>query len=331
MPRKVSKKKATGVGAGAGADRKAAASAAAAAEEEEEDRGAQDPDAHPYALGSWLVVRWLPDASDRLCTVIERAKVEDPEQMAPDTSEAARDGGGDDDACWRYYVHYADFNRRMDEWVKPDRVSRTPTAAAASAAAEGRVAPSTAAAEECAAPATTVAPPAAAAAAASPEAPLETSPEAPRVFSGGSGALAFGAARKRRKADSAADALTSVEDMEHDEHEGINEASLREHEEVTKVKNVGRVELGRFTVERTARVFARAAFRGPAAHARPEHNFRTCRVAVRAHGARLGDLPRATTDAAAAHVGRDVVLLALPKGILPRRLRRRALHRRAYV
>jgi len=251
MPRKVSKKKATGVGAGAGADRKAAASAAAAAEEEEEDRGAQDPDAHPYALGSWLVVRWLPDASDRLCTVIERAKVEDPEQMAPDTgsAEAARDGGGDDDACWRYYVHYADFNRRMDEWVKPDRVSRTPTAAAASAAAEGRVAPSTAAAEECAAPATTVAPPAAAAAAASPEAPLETSPEAPRVFAGGSGALAFGAARKRRKADSAADALTSVEDMEHDEHEGLDEASLREHEEVTKVKNVGRVELGRFTVE----------------------------------------------------------------------------------
>ena len=42
---------------------------------------------------------------------------------------------------------------------------------------------------------------------------------------------------------------TVVADDEHDEHEGIDEASLREHEEVTKVKNVQTVELGRHIME----------------------------------------------------------------------------------
>jgi histone acetyltransferase MYST1 len=38
-------------------------------------------------------------------------------------------------------------------------------------------------------------------------------------------------------------------DREHDEHEGMDEASIREHEEVTKVKNVNFVRLGRHTIE----------------------------------------------------------------------------------
>mmetsp|Transcript_32399 Transcript_32399/g.73218 ORF Transcript_32399/g.73218 Transcript_32399/m.73218 type:complete len:412 (-) Transcript_32399:326-1561(-) len=42
---------------------------------------------------------------------------------------------------------------------------------------------------------------------------------------------------------------TVVADMEHDEHEGIDEASLKEHEEVTKVKNVRTIELGRHVME----------------------------------------------------------------------------------
>ena len=38
-------------------------------------------------------------------------------------------------------------------------------------------------------------------------------------------------------------------DMEHDEHEGLDEASLKEHEEVTKVKNIRTIELGRHLLE----------------------------------------------------------------------------------
>ncbi|KAJ8599253.1 hypothetical protein CTAYLR_006211 [Chrysophaeum taylorii] len=151
--------------------------------EVEEDVSPENPDAEPFAVGSTLLVRWTPDGSARLCTVIER-------------------GVG------RYYVHYHDFNRRMDEWIRSDRVLEKPSKAAARKQAE---------------------PP-----------PAEEKEE----FSGGnygrgSGALDFG--RKRK--------ITSVEDMEHDEHEGLDEASLREHEEVTKVKNVGSVELGRFVIE----------------------------------------------------------------------------------
>lgn len=33
---------------------------------------------------------------------------------------------------------------------------------------------------------------------------------------------------------------------EHDEHEGMDAASIREHEEVTKVKNVRYVEVGKY-------------------------------------------------------------------------------------
>ncbi len=38
-------------------------------------------------------------------------------------------------------------------------------------------------------------------------------------------------------------------DSIHDEHEGLDEASLREHEEVTKVKNVNEIEMGNRVME----------------------------------------------------------------------------------
>ncbi|EGB02746.1 hypothetical protein AURANDRAFT_34939 [Aureococcus anophagefferens] len=190
MPRKVSHKK------------KAAASASAppAAEkkEEKEEKEEDRPDEHPFKVGSWLVVTWQPDASERLCTIIERAKVEDAERITPNTIKASKaDLDARDDGLWRYYVHYADFNRRMDEWVKPERVALKPSA-------------------------------------------LDPSDRrSKRRFDPSAGVSELGRAaprhgRFRRR---------------HDEHEGLDEASLREHEEVTKVKNVGVVELGRHAIE----------------------------------------------------------------------------------
>jgi histone acetyltransferase MYST1 len=35
----------------------------------------------------------------------------------------------------------------------------------------------------------------------------------------------------------------------HDDHEGLGEADLKEHEELTKVKNVNKVQFGRYIVE----------------------------------------------------------------------------------
>jgi len=46
------------------------------------------------------------------------------------------------------------------------------------------------------------------------------------------------------------DKVVTVAAQELDEHEGLDEASLREHEEVTKVKNIDTVELGRYRMVR---------------------------------------------------------------------------------
>ena len=63
MPRKVSHRK------------KAAAAASPAPEKKEEKEGEEaDPDDHPFKVGAWLVAKWLPDSSERLCTIIERAR-----------------------------------------------------------------------------------------------------------------------------------------------------------------------------------------------------------------------------------------------------------------
>jgi histone acetyltransferase MYST1 len=42
---------------------------------------------------------------------------------------------------------------------------------------------------------------------------------------------------------------TTIHDNEHDEHEGMDENQLREHEEITKVKNIRNVLFGRHDIE----------------------------------------------------------------------------------
>lgn len=175
---------------------------------ETQDTG--DPDIEPYAVGLTLLVRWSPDGSSRLASVIERAS----------TSE-----GG-----WRYYVHYHDFNRRMDEWVSgADRIIAPPSRAVAEATSTKATVAVTKTIEE----------------------QQANEDEEELVVEGydsriGSGALDFGPGRKMPQKS---EAVTAIDEMEHNEHEGLDEASLKEHEEVTKVKNVGAVELGRWLIE----------------------------------------------------------------------------------
>lgn len=52
---------------------------------------------------------------------------------------------------------------------------------------------------------------------------------------------------KARDADG--NIITTIADDEHDEHEGIAEAELKEHEEVTKIKNVSNVRFGKYIME----------------------------------------------------------------------------------
>ena len=57
----------------------------------------------------------------RLCDIIDRV---------PTTSKSG--------AGWRYYVHYRDFNRRMDEWIHASRIVSPPSVGNAKARAQKR-------------------------------------------------------------------------------------------------------------------------------------------------------------------------------------------------
>ena len=102
----------------------------------------KDIDDHPYAVGHSLIVSYR-DGSERLAKIIERTS-ENPEKDRDAKGGGGKgrprqgqgndgDGGDDDDdddePHYRYYVHYEDFNRRMDEWVETKRIQQPPSVA----------------------------------------------------------------------------------------------------------------------------------------------------------------------------------------------------------
>jgi histone acetyltransferase MYST1 len=205
------------------------------------------------------------EASIRLCDVIDRVPV--------------------GDGKWRYYVHYRDFNRRMDEWVSMERIVSPPSVGNAKARAlkaEEEKQKKKEAKKE----------------AMQQQIVDVTAPRASRrrSYDSGPGATTPAGERQTRKyrrrsladddatvvagnqyvekkdeedtpmtiADTGIVALPTeavhttaigehvvetIAAQELDEHEGLDEASLREHEEVTKVKNVAFIELGAFQME----------------------------------------------------------------------------------
>ncbi|RYH28525.1 hypothetical protein EON65_11845 [archaeon] len=132
-------------------------------------------DIHPLKVGHHLIVRYR-DGSDRLARIVEVS----PQQQ--------------------YYIHYLDFNRRMDEWVAADRILHLPSIANRRAL------------DYCTS---------------SPVDPMSN----PRIDA------------------SSTHILSTVADLDHDEHEGLDEESLLEHEKVTKVKNIRTVQLGKYIME----------------------------------------------------------------------------------
>ena len=252
-------------------------------------------------------------ASVRLCDIIDRAPV-----LNEDGTEATNAAG--QPQAWRYYVHYRDFNRRMDEWIGMDRIVSPPSVGNAKARAlkreeekqkkkqqrleEKQRAEQQKKEQKMLGDLDVTAPRSSRrrSTGATPGASGSLSPAVGGASGGGvagaaGGAPADAAGRKtrlRRKSNVAGedDAATVVagnqdEDatdekdpvgikeiltlptgtsnmattivgehvvatvaaQEIDEHEGLDEASLREHEEITKVKNVSFIELGRHQME----------------------------------------------------------------------------------
>lgn len=250
-------------------------------------------DIHPFSRGSVIEVRyshtnpddWFDFTPDKiyLCDIIDRMA------LAENTSKNPRD--------WKYYVHYRELNRRMDEWISGERVVSPPSVGNAKARAlkkkkdeeeKEKVRRERAIDEQRRASLM--------AAASLRKMGDETSGD-DDVYSGderrksrrsvlrraastdsssdvldavssqlmGDGGEARLTRRQRRKtADGEIIAIESSADNsqsgEHfamdvvttltapilDEHEGMDEAALKEHEEVTKVKNVAALELGQY-------------------------------------------------------------------------------------
>ena len=79
----------------------------------------------PLEVGSRLMCLWR-DGKHHPVRVIERKKKDQGDKALPPASSAAQeqqneDGTGVEDA-YEYYVHYDEFNRRLDEWVQINKL-----------------------------------------------------------------------------------------------------------------------------------------------------------------------------------------------------------------
>jgi len=142
-------------------------------------------------IGTYIDVHWR-SKSWRKATIIEREWVEE-DQSLNATTESTEGGH------WKYYIHYDQFNRRMDEWVTKDRIKVL---------------------------------------------------KLPDPVDSANGKKNKGKKRKHagkhdgKHIRATAGKLQFLE-PDHDEHEGMDEDSILEHEQVTKVKNVNCIVLGR--------------------------------------------------------------------------------------
>ncbi|GMH22420.1 hypothetical protein Nepgr_024263 [Nepenthes gracilis] len=127
----------------------------------------------PLEVGTRVMCRWR-DGKFHLVKVIERRKFQ---------SAGSHD--------YEYYVHYMDFNRRLDEWVKLEQFDLDTVETVVDEKVEDKV----------------------------------TSLKMTR--------------HQKRK----------IDEIHVEGHEELDAASLREHEEFTKVKNIATIELGRYEIE----------------------------------------------------------------------------------
>jgi histone acetyltransferase MYST1 len=219
-----------------------------------------------------------PKVTVRLCDIIDRVPV---------SNEPGR---------YRYYVHYRDFNRRMDEWVSMERIVSPPSVGNAKARAikreeekkkkeeekrkkaaeekkidvtaprasrrrtftmtpggsttpvnddgEGEDEPRRRPRRRSVDPEDTMNA-ASGKASGSGEGGATTPP--PPVMAAEKGVVALPTAAASTQIGE--HVVQTIAAQELDEHEGLDDAALREHEEVTKVKNVAFVELGPYQME----------------------------------------------------------------------------------
>jgi histone acetyltransferase MYST1 len=215
-----------------------------------EDEGEpKDIDDHPFECGHSLVVEYR-DGSKRLAKIIERTQNKEKERLKAPIEEQ-----------WKYYVHYHDFNRRMDEWINNARITKFPSEAnliEEKMKEEEEEAKRQAADEEARRKQQEVEE------GAGKGVPLivGTGIHGAGFGRGGPAHLGRGSSLtlladyddnddndEEEDEDGNAVQITTQWDDEHDEHEGMDHAAMADHEEVTKVKNIATVLFGRYNME----------------------------------------------------------------------------------
>jgi histone acetyltransferase MYST1 len=251
-------------------------------EDEEKKENDEDTDKKPNETSS-TTEDGGQKVTVRLCDIIDRVQVDD------------------EPGKYRYYVHYRDFNRRMDEWISMERIVSPPSVGNAKARAikreeekrkkqqqreeEKRRKEAEQMIVDVSAPRasrrrTTAGPGGASTpvngaddgegddeprrrarrrnadaedeaytptGAASGAADGEDAGPPPPVMAAEKGVVALPTAAASTKVGE--HVVQTIAAQELDEHEGLDDEALKEHEEVTKVKNVAFVELGPYQME----------------------------------------------------------------------------------
>ncbi len=204
---------------------KAAPAVAAPAEEKQLILDDGTADEHPFKIGHYLVAKYRDD-SHRLAKIIEK-------------SGKSGSANGND---WRYYIHYIDFNRRMDEWITNDRIVMLPSEAnpmgikAAAAAAHHHDKKSEHKTDDDAEEDDDEDE-------GDDDEEEEDDDDDDNAMADDDKDVKLGATSRNEGGP------TTVSELEHDEHEGLDEKSLLEHEEITKVKNIMYVLFGKHKIE----------------------------------------------------------------------------------
>lgn len=187
-------------------------------------------DEHPLQNGHYLIVKYR-DGSNRLAKIIECTSGSSPRSL-------------------QYYIHYSDFNRRMDEWISSTRIVAYPSEAnviGANREAQENLAKKLKSSDSKGS-LTEAELKASQDVKTSSSTPLAVAPIASR--STGGNIHRSGRSRSNSMVNLQPQmAISTVADMDHDEHEGMDEESLLEHEEVTKIKNIKYVKLGKYMME----------------------------------------------------------------------------------
>ena len=226
-------------------------------------------DEHPFRTGHCLVVEYR-DGSHRLAKIIEKLSSSPTSLLSENKSSNSSSGSRINNNVqtsnsersvvseeptattmnWRYYVHYFDFNRRMDEWISFERIISLPSIANPLGELRKKQDDHThhlkrhSSSDEIGV--TNGATISDIKEVESDEGDEEESDHSDSDTDDANEDYGNSSFLVDREVDGG---VTTVAEMEHDEHEGLDEQSLLEHEEITKIKNINYVLFGKHTME----------------------------------------------------------------------------------